>query len=172
MALLFPLKSDPNSSLSLMSLSKKLTRALSMSWPPKWVSPFVALTLKLPAETSMMVTSSVPPPKSKIRIVFLLVLPVLCASKPYARAAADGSLRIRMQSRPAILQACFVAFLYKKLKYAGTVTTHLMTLGSFSRLLAALLQISRILAEISSGVINFTTFYCVYLRSGRLLSSS
>ena len=42
--------------------------ALSMSVPPSWVSPLVDTTSNTPSPNSMIVTSSVPPPRSKTRI--------------------------------------------------------------------------------------------------------
>ena len=42
---------------------------LSKSSPPRWVSPFVAWTSKVPSEISRIETSNVPPPKSKTRTV-------------------------------------------------------------------------------------------------------
>ena len=51
------------------SFSMCSTKALSMSVPPSCVSPLVATTLKPPSfHISMIVTSRVPPPKSKTRI--------------------------------------------------------------------------------------------------------
>jgi len=50
-------------------------------------------------------TSNVPPPKSQTRIVSLPFF-----SRPYASAAAVGSLMMRSTSRPAILPASFVAW--------------------------------------------------------------
>jgi hypothetical protein len=51
-----------------------------------------------------MDTSNVPPPRSYTAIVFVPFL-----SKPYARAAAVGSLMILKTSSPAILPASLVA---------------------------------------------------------------
>ena len=45
-----------------------LVRASSMSDPPSWVSPDVDRTSKTPSLKSMMVTSRVPPPRSKTMI--------------------------------------------------------------------------------------------------------
>ncbi len=51
------------------SFSMYSTNTLSMSVPPSCVSPLVLTTLKPPSfHISMMVTSRVPPPKSKTRI--------------------------------------------------------------------------------------------------------
>src|SRR5271165_2188337 len=58
----------------------------SKSSPPKWVSPFVALTSKTPSPTSRMLMSNVPPPRSKTAIFSFFFL-----SRPYARLAAVGS---------------------------------------------------------------------------------
>src|SRR5207245_2344629 len=50
-------------------------------------------------------------------------LPSPFFSRPYANAAAVGSLTSRRTSRPAILPASFVACRWLSLKYAGTVIT-------------------------------------------------
>ena len=89
----------------LNSSTNQFITALSKSSPPKWVLPFVALTSKTPSPNSRIDTSNVPPPKSNTRI-----LPSPPLSRPYARAAAVGSLIIRNTSRPAILPASFVAW--------------------------------------------------------------
>ena len=100
-------------------------RASSMSDPPSWVSPEVDSTWKTPSLKSMMVTSRVPPPRSKTMI--------FCStsdlSRPYARAAAVGSLMIRTTSSPAMAPASFVACLWLSLKYAGTVMTAFSTVS-------------------------------------------
>ena len=46
---------------------KWLTSLLSKSSPPKWVSPAVDLTSKIPSSIERTDTSKVPPPRSKIR---------------------------------------------------------------------------------------------------------
>jgi len=43
------------------------TSLLSKSSPPRWVSPAVALTSKIPSSIVKRETSKVPPPKSKIK---------------------------------------------------------------------------------------------------------
>jgi len=52
---------------------------LSKSSPPKWLSPAVALTSKIPSSIVKSETSKVPPPKSNIK-TFLSPYPFL--SKP------------------------------------------------------------------------------------------
>mmetsp|Transcript_32808 Transcript_32808/g.87018 ORF Transcript_32808/g.87018 Transcript_32808/m.87018 type:complete len:336 (-) Transcript_32808:590-1597(-) len=81
------------------------TSRLSKSSPPRCVSPLVASTSNTPLLTVSSDTSKVPPPRSKTRMFF--ICPPL--SRPYAMAAAVGSLMMRKMSRPAILPAFFVA---------------------------------------------------------------
>ncbi|KAF4133240.1 hypothetical protein GN958_ATG17586 [Phytophthora infestans] len=52
--------------LRLSSVTKNSTRRLSKSSPPKFVSPAVALTSKIPSSIVSSETSNVPPPRSKI----------------------------------------------------------------------------------------------------------
>ncbi len=61
----------------------------SKSSPPNVVSPLVDLTSNTPSPNSKIDTSKVPPPKSYTATVFASFL-----SKPYANAAAVGSLII------------------------------------------------------------------------------
>ena len=62
--------------------------------------------------------SNVPPPRSKTAIFSFFFL-----SRPYASAAAVGSLMMRSTFRPAISPASLVAWRWASLKYAGTVMT-------------------------------------------------
>ena len=78
----------------------------SKSSPPRCVSPDVERTSCTPSPISKIETSKVPPPKSNTRTFSLLSF-----SRPYAKAAAVGSLTIRNTSKPAILPASFVACL-------------------------------------------------------------
>ena len=92
-----------------------------------------------------METSKVPPPRSNTRIVWSCSL-----SRPYASAAAVGSLMMRLTSSPAILPASLVAWRWESLKYAGTVTTASLTFSPrYSS--ASRLSFCRIIAEISGG---------------------
>ena len=78
----------------------------SKSSPPKWLFPAVDLTSNTPYPNSRIDTSNVPPPKSYTKIV--------CPSsfsRPYAKAAAVGSLIILSTSKPAIFPAFLVACL-------------------------------------------------------------
>ena len=97
----------------LNSPAQYSTSLLSKSSPPKWVLPFVALTSNKPSSKDNKETSKVPPPKSKIK-TFLSVL--YCLSRPYAIAAAVGSLMILKTLRPEIVPASFVACLWESLK--------------------------------------------------------
>ena len=83
----------------------------SMLSPPRWVSPLVDLTSTTLSPTSRMEMSKVPPPKSKTAISSFFF-----RSRPYASAAAVGSLMIRSTSRPAIVPASLVACRWESLK--------------------------------------------------------
>ena len=89
------------------SFTMKSTTALSISVPPSWVSPLVETTSNTPSPKSIMVTSSVPPPRSNT-IIFWSFSDL---SSPYASAAAVGSFIILTTSKPAIVPASFVACL-------------------------------------------------------------
>ncbi len=121
--------------------------AKSMSVPPSCVSPEVDLTSKTPSPSSMMVTSKVPPPRSKTRIFDSLS----CLSRPYANDAAVGSLMMRTTLRPAISPASLVAWRWLSSKYAGTVITAFVT-GSPKNSSASCFIFCRINAEICCGV--------------------
>ena len=86
-------------------LTKCSTRASSQSSPPSALSPFVAFTSTIPSPISRSETSNVPPPRSNTKIVCSLS-PL---SKPYASAAAVGSLIMRSTFKPAISPASLVA---------------------------------------------------------------
>ena len=77
---------------------------LSKSSPPRCVSPLVDNTSMTPSPISMIDTSNVPPPRS-----YTMIFCSFSLSRPYASAAAVGSLMIRFTSRPAIFPASFVA---------------------------------------------------------------
>ena len=80
--------------------------ALSKSSPPKYVSPLVLNTSKMPFDIFKIEISKVPPPKSYTAIVFSTVG---FNPRPYARLAAVGSLMILNTSNPANLPASRVA---------------------------------------------------------------
>mmetsp|Transcript_18895 Transcript_18895/g.49187 ORF Transcript_18895/g.49187 Transcript_18895/m.49187 type:complete len:552 (-) Transcript_18895:17-1672(-) len=134
------------------------SRRLSKSSPPRCVSPAVALTVKTPESIVRSETSKVPPPRSKMSTIRspaapALPLPFLLAFfslRPYAMAAAVGSLMIRRTLSPAILPAFLVALRWASLKYAGQVMTAFFTV--LPRYASAVVFISvRIIDEISSG---------------------
>ena len=77
----------------------------SKSSPPRWLSPAVDNTSNTPSPNSRIDTSNVPPPRSNTKIFSSWST----LSKPYARAAAVGSLTIRSTSKPAIRPASLVA---------------------------------------------------------------
>ena len=97
----------------------------SQSSPPRTVSPCVLFTSNTPSPISKTLTSKVPPPRSNTKTVSSS--PPL--SRPYAKAAAVGSLIIRNTSRPAICPASFVAVRCASSKYAGTVITACVTVS-------------------------------------------
>uniref|UniRef100_A0A1A9VR23 Rhodanese domain-containing protein n=1 Tax=Glossina austeni TaxID=7395 RepID=A0A1A9VR23_GLOAU len=88
-----------------------------------------------------MDTSKVPPPRSSIKA---LRSPSKFLSKPYAKAAAMGSLIILNTFRPAIAPASFVACRCESLKYAGTKKFHNFAMGfNFAWKRFSLLTINR-----------------------------
>jgi len=91
---------------------QKSTILLSKSSPPKCVSPAVAFTSKIPSSIVNIDTSNVPPPRSNINTFFSTFA---FLSKPYAIAAAVGSLIILNTLRPDIEPASFVACLWESL---------------------------------------------------------
>jgi molecular chaperone DnaK (HSP70) len=102
--------------------------------------------------------SYVPPPRSNTATFSSFFL-----SRPYASAAAVGSLMIRNTSRPAIRPASLVAWRCASLKYAGTVMTASVTFSP-SCLAASPASLRRISAAISSGA------YCLPRTSKRTAS--
>ena len=132
----------------LNSATHQSTIALSKSSPPRCVSPAVAFTSKIPSSSVNTDKSCVPPPQSKMST---FCSPPVFLSRPYAIAAAVGSLIIRSTLRPAMRPASFVAWRCESLKYAGTVTTASVTFSP--RYASAVAFIfCRTAAEISSGV--------------------
>mmetsp|Transcript_27878 Transcript_27878/g.82008 ORF Transcript_27878/g.82008 Transcript_27878/m.82008 type:complete len:467 (-) Transcript_27878:734-2134(-) len=115
---------------SLLLRSKTLQKCAIMRWskssPPRCVSPAVALTSKTPSSMESIVTSKVPPPRSYTRM-FCSPFPPLALSRPYAIAAAVGSLMMRRTSSPAMVPASLVAWRWASLKWAGTVMTARLT---------------------------------------------
>mmetsp|Transcript_11053 Transcript_11053/g.47204 ORF Transcript_11053/g.47204 Transcript_11053/m.47204 type:complete len:423 (+) Transcript_11053:547-1815(+) len=118
---------------------------VSKSSPPRCVSPLVETTSNTPLSMVRMETSKVPPPRSKTRMFFSPFL-----SRPYAIAAAVGSLMMRATFKPEMVPASLVAWRCASLKYAGTVITALVTVSP--RYEAASSQsLRRTCAEISSA---------------------
>src|SRR6266850_1905727 len=72
-------------------------------------------------------------------------------SRPYASAAAVGSLMMRITSRPAILPASLVACRWASLKYAGTVITACVTFSPRYASAASLICDDRGLAAFHNG---------------------
>ena len=97
----------------------------SQSSPPRCVSPCVLFTSNTPSPISSTDTSNVPPPRSNTKIVSS------CddLSRPYASAAAVGSLMMRNTFKPAIAPASLVAVRCASSKYAGTVMTASVTVS-------------------------------------------
>ena len=128
-------------------------RMLSKSSPPRWVSPLVASTSNTPSSILRSDTSKVPPPRSKTRMVCdsgFSGPPLPFLSRPYASAAAVGSLMMRSTSRPAMVPASLVRRRCASLKYAGTVTTALV-MAHPSAASAVVFIFSSTMAEICSG---------------------
>ena len=131
--------------LRLMSFMKYSMILWSKSSPPRCVSPLVETTSKTPLSMVRMETSKVPPPRSKTRMFFSPFL-----SRPYAIAAAVGSLMMRATFMPEMVPASLVAWRCASLKYAGTVTTaFLMSRPRYASAVSFIL--TRIIAEISSA---------------------
>mmetsp|Transcript_2792 Transcript_2792/g.8024 ORF Transcript_2792/g.8024 Transcript_2792/m.8024 type:complete len:214 (+) Transcript_2792:1091-1732(+) len=84
----------------------------SKSSPPRCVSPSVAFTSNTPSSMVRRVTSKVPPPRSKTRMFFSPSF----LSRPYAIAAAVGSLMMRITLRPEMVPASLVAWRWASLK--------------------------------------------------------
>mmetsp|Transcript_20019 Transcript_20019/g.55616 ORF Transcript_20019/g.55616 Transcript_20019/m.55616 type:complete len:214 (+) Transcript_20019:1573-2214(+) len=88
----------------------------------------------MPSSSDSSDTSKVPPPRSNTITLRSSAssppppqrTPFCMLSKPYATAAAVGSLMMRSTSSPAIVPASLVAWRCESLKYAGTVTTALV----------------------------------------------
>ena len=134
-------------SFFLNSSTTKSIIALSISEPPRCVSPEVLITSNTPPPISIIVTSNVPPPKSKTKIFMSSLL----LSIPNANDAAVGSLIILTTSRPAIIPASLVACLWLSSKYAGTVITALFIVSPVNAS-ASRLIFWRIKAEICCGL--------------------
>ena len=143
-----------NDSLSCITFPSTLSITyfiitLSISKPPRFLSPSVANTLKLYPSTFKIVTSKVPPPKS-----YTSTLPDSMVSIPNDKAAAVGSFNTRSTLNPAISPACLVATLLASSKYAGTVITTPLT-SSPNTFSASLFNFLRIIAETSSDLYVF-----------------
>ena len=117
----------------------------SKSSPPRWVSPFVAFTSNTPSPSCRIEMSNVPPPRSYTATTSSFFL-----SRPYASAAAVGSLTMRRTSSPAIWPASLVAWRWLSSKYAGTVMTAWMTLSP-RKASASVFSLLKIIAQTSGG---------------------
>ena len=102
-AILSAARSTPCAFLNSATI-QSMTR-WSQSSPPRCVLPAVDFTSNTPSPSSSTDTSNVPPPRSNTRIVTSWSF-----SRPYASAAAVGSLMMRRTSRPAISPASLVAW--------------------------------------------------------------
>ena len=74
----------------LNSATIQSTIALSKLSPPRWLSPFVALTSKTPSPSSRIETSNVPPPRSKTRIVWSVLLVEAVGERRRGRLVDDA----------------------------------------------------------------------------------
>ena len=161
----------------MQKLSKKCsTNLLSKSSPPKNLSPFVDNISKFCSSLLLIfriVTSKVPPPKSKTNIFFSLFFPASLSvfPNPYANAAAVGSLIILKTSIPANFAAFSVHFLCPSVKFAGTVITNFLTfLPKKSSALSAIFLITK--EDICSNV-NFISLFFLFIATiGNLPFSS
>lgn len=97
-----------------------------------------------------MDTSNVPPPRSNTRM-FFSYSPSPILLRPYASAAAVGSLTIRTTFKPAITPASLVACRYASVKYAGTVITACFTRSPRYASAVSFILV-RTMALISSGL--------------------
>ena len=70
----------------VLTLMANCTRRLSKSWPPRCVSPAVALTSKMPSSIASRETSKVPPPRSKISTCMTRTDHTSCAKQPGGHA--------------------------------------------------------------------------------------
>ena len=96
----------------LNSATIQSTIALSKLSPPRWLSPFVAFTSKTPSPE--LEHRDVEGAAAEVEDEDRLVGAPL--SRPYASAAAVGSLTMRSTLRPAILPASLVASRWALLK--------------------------------------------------------
>mmetsp|Transcript_17883 Transcript_17883/g.44316 ORF Transcript_17883/g.44316 Transcript_17883/m.44316 type:complete len:370 (+) Transcript_17883:716-1825(+) len=152
------LSSPVKMSLPIFFLCMAVTSSASLvskSSPPRCVSPAVASTVKTPSSILSNDTSKVPPPRSNTRMVCSFLAPsspsVFLRSRPYASAAAVGSLMMRSTSSPAMAPASLVWRRCASLKYAGTVMTAFLIVQP--RATSAVFFIfSSTMAEICSGV--------------------
>lgn len=76
----------------------------------------LALTSKTPSSMVSRLTSKVPPPRSYTRMFFSSEE---FSSRPYARAAAVGSLRIRFTVRPEMVAASYIFFHFVEIRRLG-----------------------------------------------------
>jgi len=89
--------------------TKWLTSLLSKSSPPRWVSPAVAFTSKIPSSMLSRDTSKVPPPRSKISTLRSPVAPWVCRQQQRREGAQHHCQTMLDYREHAVGQLCSAA---------------------------------------------------------------